>query len=44
MYTPEPDICHELIGHVPMLCNPAYCDLVHAIGVASLRASEKEIW
>lgn len=43
-YTPEPDVCHELLGHVPMLADPAFCDLVHAIGVASLGADEKQIW
>lgn len=31
-------------GHVPMLANPAYADLVHAIGVASLGADDKMIW
>lgn len=44
MYTPEPDVCHELLGHVPMLADPAYCDLVQNIGVASLGADEKQIW
>eukprot|EP00803_Ostreobium_quekettii_P002961 evm.model.scf_999.4 EVM.evm.TU.scf_999.4 scf_999:17442-18856(+) len=44
MYTPEPDLVHELLGHVPMLADPAFCDLIHAIGVASLGASEKTIW
>ncbi|KAJ9530868.1 hypothetical protein QJQ45_028836 [Haematococcus lacustris] len=43
-YTPEPDVCHELIGHVPMLVDPAYAELVQAIGVASLGADEKMIW
>lgn len=43
-YTPEPDIVHEMIGHVPMLAHPAFCDLVHAIGVASLGADESTIW
>ena len=31
-------------GHVPMLADPAYCNLVHNIGVASLGADEKQIW
>ena len=31
-------------GHVPMLADPAYCDLVQNIGVASLGADEKQIW
>lgn len=43
-YTPEPDIVHEMIGHVPMLVHPDFCDLVHAIGVASLGADESTIW
>eukprot|EP00891_Asterochloris_glomerata_P001106 jgi/Astpho2/1106/fgenesh1_pm.00020_%23_3_t len=43
-YTPEPDLCHELLGHVPMLADPEYCDLAHNIGIASLGADEKQIW
>lgn len=31
-------------GHVPMLADPAYADLVHQIGIASLGADEKQIW
>ena len=27
-----------------MLADPAYCDLVHTIGVASLCADDKQIW
>lgn len=44
MYTPEPDVIHELLGHVVMLTDPTYCDLVQSIGMASLGATEKEIW
>lgn len=31
-------------GHVPMLADPQFCELVHAIGLASLGASESQIW
>ena len=75
VYTPEPDLVHELLGagsalpapekrslqrarqpdrhaerrprcagHVPMLLNRDFCELVNAIGRASLGASEKTIW
>lgn len=44
IYTPEPDVIHELLGHVPMLLNSEYCELVEEIGKASLGASDKEIW
>lgn len=43
-YTPEPDICHEVLGHVPMLAHPAFALLAQVIGQASLGASEKDIW
>lgn len=44
MYTPEPDVIHELIGHVPMLAHPPFADMVQQIGIASLGADEKTIW
>ena len=31
-------------GHVPMLADPVFCELVHAIGLASLAADESQIW
>jgi phenylalanine-4-hydroxylase len=43
-YTPEPDLIHEAIGHVPLLANPAFSDLVQAIGLASLAADDAQIW
>jgi len=43
-YTPEPDLIHEIIGHIPMLTNKYYADMVQQIGLASLYATDKEIW
>lgn len=42
-YTPEPDLAHEA-AHLPLLAVPAYARLAHAIGVASLGASNEDIW
>jgi len=43
LYTPEPDVIHELMGHVPMFLNPDFADFTQYIGLASLGASDDEI-
>jgi phenylalanine-4-hydroxylase len=37
-YLEEPDVFHDVFGHVPMLMNPAIADYIQAYGVGGLRA------
>ena len=39
-YLEEPDVFHDVFGHVPMLMNPAIADFVQAYGVGGLRARQ----
>lgn len=42
-YTPEPDIMHEFLGHIPNFCDPVFCDISQKIGIMSLGASDRLI-
>ena len=39
-YLEEPDVFHDVFGHVPMLMNPAIADYIQAYGVGGLRAQQ----
>ena len=42
-YTPEPDIVHEVIGHVPMFADPDFVRLSLLIGRAAAAADDRQI-
>ncbi|CAG9316368.1 unnamed protein product [Blepharisma stoltei] len=42
-YSPEPDVAHELMGHVPLFANNDFAELSQSIGLRSLGATEEEI-
>ena len=39
-YIVEPDIFHDLFGHVPLLFNPVIADFIQAYGQGGLKAAE----
>lgn len=42
-YTPEPDIVHEAIGHIPMFTNPAFADFSQFIGHGARIATDEQL-
>jgi phenylalanine-4-hydroxylase len=42
-YTPEPDIVHEVIGHVPMFADPDFVTLSLMVGRAAVEARDNQI-
>lgn len=42
LYTPEPDIIHEVIGHANQLASPRFAAITEAAGLASLRVETED--
>jgi phenylalanine-4-hydroxylase len=42
LYTPEPDVVHELIGHAAMLANPKFAELNRLMGQAAKRTTDDD--
>jgi phenylalanine-4-hydroxylase len=42
-YTPEPDVIHDVIGHVPALMDAEYVTLIQLVGRAARRANAEQL-
>jgi phenylalanine-4-hydroxylase len=43
LYTPEPDVVHELVGHAPTFCEPGFARLNRAFGEAAERVDAETL-
>ena len=43
LYTPEPDVIHELVGHGPLLADPVFAELNRLFGEATRAADDTQI-
>jgi phenylalanine-4-hydroxylase len=43
LYTPEPDVIHELVGHAGLLTDPRYAEVNRMFGRATKRADEARV-
>ena len=43
LYTPEPDVIHEVVGHCNSLAKPQFADLYAAAGAASKRVDDETL-
>ncbi len=42
-YTPEPDIVHEAMGHIPMFTNPDFADFSQFVGHGARLANDEQL-
>jgi phenylalanine-4-hydroxylase len=42
-YVPEPDIFHDVFGHVPLHADPVFADFLQRFGAAASRAADSEL-
>jgi phenylalanine-4-hydroxylase len=43
LYTPEPDVVHELVGHASTLCHPVFASLNRMFGAAAAAVSDSAL-
>jgi len=43
LYTPEPDVVHELVGHAPTLAHPLFARLSRAFGEAVAKVDDEKV-